>query len=138
MVKDRRPAPFPTERTTTMPQYAALIYSKDVDWTQPEHASEMEGYGEFGQAAAAVLRGGNALYPTTTATTGSALVVIHCIGGGDQIASRAGPALVEVSVKRRHRTSSATRAEDANYAKVAAVSVKQVPKRAITARRSRR
>lgn len=52
-----------------MPQYAALIYSKDVDWTQPEHAGEMEGYGEFGQAAAAVLRGGNALYPTTTATT---------------------------------------------------------------------
>ena len=51
-----------------MPQYAALIYSKDVDWTQPEHAGEMEGYGEFGQAAAAVLRGGNALYPTTTAT----------------------------------------------------------------------
>ena len=52
-----------------MPQYAALIYSRDVDWTQPEHADEMEGYGEFGQAAAAVLRGGNALYPTTTATT---------------------------------------------------------------------
>jgi hypothetical protein len=69
MVKDRRPAPFPAERTTTMPQYAAVIYSKDVDWTLPEHADEMEGYGEFGQAAAAIIRGGAALYPTTTATT---------------------------------------------------------------------
>lgn len=52
-----------------MPTYAALIYSRDVDWSLPEHASVMEEYGAFGQAAAAVMRGGAALYPTATATT---------------------------------------------------------------------
>ena len=52
-----------------MPQYAALIYSADIDPTLPENADSMEGYNEFGEAAAAVLRGGSALYPTSTATT---------------------------------------------------------------------
>lgn len=52
-----------------MPQYAALIYSADIDPTQPGHAEEMAEYNEFGQAAAAVIRGGAALYPTSTATT---------------------------------------------------------------------
>jgi len=52
-----------------MPQYAALIYAADVDWSQPEYAAETAEYGEFGQAAAAVIRGGAALYPTSTATT---------------------------------------------------------------------
>ncbi|HEX2576198.1 MAG TPA: YciI family protein [Aquihabitans sp.] len=52
-----------------MPTYAAVIYSKDVDWTQPEHAEEMGEYGAFGEAAAAVIRGGAALYQTSTATT---------------------------------------------------------------------
>jgi len=52
-----------------MPQYAAVIYSRDVDWTQPEHAPETQEYAEFGEAAAAVIRGGAALYPTSTATT---------------------------------------------------------------------
>ena len=52
-----------------MPQYAALIYDRDADWTQPEYADEIKEYGEFGEAAAAVLRGGAALYPTATATT---------------------------------------------------------------------
>ena len=52
-----------------MPQYAAIIYSRDVDWTLPEHAADMQGYNEFGMAAAAVIRGGAALYPTSTATT---------------------------------------------------------------------
>ena len=52
-----------------MPQYAALIYSADVDWSQPEHAEETKEYAAFGEAAAAVLRGGAALYPTSTATT---------------------------------------------------------------------
>jgi hypothetical protein len=51
-----------------MPQYAAIIYDKDVDWTQPEYAAEMGEYYEFGQAAAAVIRGGAALYPTSTST----------------------------------------------------------------------
>ncbi len=52
-----------------MPQYAALIYSADIDPTLPENAAGMEGYNEFSEAAAAVLRGGSALYPTSTATT---------------------------------------------------------------------
>ena len=52
-----------------MPQYAAVIYSRDADWTSPEEADAMVEYGAFSQAAAAVLRGGAALYPTSTATT---------------------------------------------------------------------
>jgi hypothetical protein len=52
-----------------MPLYVALTYTPDVDWTDPEFAGEMKEWNEFGQGAAAVIRGGNALYPTTTATT---------------------------------------------------------------------
>lgn len=52
-----------------MPTYIALTYTRDVDWTQPEFAQEMKEYNEFGEAAAAIIRGGNALYPTSTATT---------------------------------------------------------------------
>ena len=52
-----------------MPLYAAITYTADVDWTQPEQAEEMAEYGAFGLAAAAVMRGGAALYPTSTATT---------------------------------------------------------------------
>ena len=52
-----------------MPMYAALIYNADVDWSQPEHAAVTSEYVAFGEAAAAVIRGGAALYPTSTATT---------------------------------------------------------------------
>ncbi|GAA2395557.1 hypothetical protein GCM10010170_110480 [Dactylosporangium salmoneum] len=52
-----------------MTLYVALTYTADVDWTAPEHAEEMKDYAAFGQAAAAVIRGGHALYPTATATT---------------------------------------------------------------------
>ncbi|HEY3504673.1 MAG TPA: YciI family protein [Actinocatenispora sp.] len=52
-----------------MPAYIALIYSRDVDWTKPEYGADMKEYSEFGEAAAAVIRGGNVLYPTATATT---------------------------------------------------------------------
>lgn len=52
-----------------MPQYAALIYSQDVDWSLPDYAETTAEYAAFGQAAAAALRGGAALYPTATATT---------------------------------------------------------------------
>ena len=52
-----------------MTQYAALIYSKDVDWTLPEYGKEMLEYNEFSEVAAAVIRGGAALYQTATATT---------------------------------------------------------------------
>jgi hypothetical protein len=52
-----------------MPMYVALTYTADVDWTEPGHDQEMKEYNEFGAAAAAVIKGGNALYPTATATT---------------------------------------------------------------------
>jgi hypothetical protein len=49
-------------------QYAALIYGRDVDWTLPEYADSMEGYTKFGENNAASIRGGAALYQTSTAT----------------------------------------------------------------------
>jgi hypothetical protein len=52
-----------------MPQYIALTYTPDVDWSAPEQAETMMEYGEFGQAAAEAIRGGAVLYPTATATT---------------------------------------------------------------------
>ncbi|HEY3751168.1 MAG TPA: YciI family protein [Pseudonocardiaceae bacterium] len=64
-----------------MPQYVAILYTADVDWTLPEYSQEMKGYQEFGEAAAAVIRGGNALYPTATATT----VRVNGGKGGDVI-----------------------------------------------------
>ncbi len=56
-----------------MTQYAILIYEPgDPDWSAldtEEKRQTMAEYGAFGQTVAAVLRGGAALYPTTTATT---------------------------------------------------------------------
>lgn len=52
-----------------MTLYAAILYAAHVDWTAPEQADEMTQYGAFGETAAAVIRGGAALYPTSTATT---------------------------------------------------------------------
>lgn len=56
-----------------MPQYAALIYERNnPDWSKietPEMQEMLGEYGAFGATAAAVLRGGAALYPTTAATT---------------------------------------------------------------------
>jgi hypothetical protein len=52
-----------------MTQYAALIYSRDVDWSRSEYAEVTKQYNEFGEEAAAMIRGGAALYPTSTATT---------------------------------------------------------------------
>jgi hypothetical protein len=66
-----------------MPLYAALTYTKDVDWTLPEFGQEMKEYNEFGQGAAAIIRGGNALYPTATATT----VRVEGGKGGDVVTS---------------------------------------------------
>ena len=66
-----------------MPQYAAIIYSKDVDWTLPEYTTDMKEYNEFGEAAATVIRGGAALYQTSTATT----VRVRGGKGGDVVAT---------------------------------------------------
>ncbi|MGH9208350.1 MAG: YciI family protein [Acidimicrobiales bacterium] len=73
-----------------MPQYAALIYeSGDPDWSvldTPEKQSTMAEYGAFGSAAAAVMRGGAALYPTSTGTT------VRVKGGkGGEIVTSDGP-----------------------------------------------
>ena len=66
-----------------MPQYAALTYTADVDWTAPEHAAEMAEYTEFGAAHAESIRGGAALYPTSTATT----VRVRGARGGEVVLS---------------------------------------------------
>jgi hypothetical protein len=66
-----------------MPLYLALTYTADVDWSDPQFTEEMKDYTEFGQAAAAVIRGGNALYPTPTATT----VRVNGGKGGDVVTS---------------------------------------------------
>lgn len=73
-----------------MAQYAALIYEAgDPDWSgdlDPEQGAVMQEYAAFGQAAAAVLRGGAALYPTTSSTT------VHVQGGkGGDIVTSDGP-----------------------------------------------
>ena len=52
-----------------MPQYAAILYTRDADWTSPAEASSMEQYGSFSEANGAHIRGGAALFPTSTATT---------------------------------------------------------------------
>ncbi|MFI5783585.1 YciI family protein [Nocardia sp. NPDC051570] len=58
-----------------MPSYIALTYTDDVDWTEPEHAEVMKEAAAFGEAAAAVIRGGHPLYPTATAKT------VRVVGG---------------------------------------------------------
>jgi hypothetical protein len=68
-----------------MPTYIALTYTPDVDWTAPppEFADQMKEYTEFSESAAAVIKGGDALYPTATATT----VRVRGGKGGDVITS---------------------------------------------------
>lgn len=66
-----------------MPQYAAIIYSRDVDYTAPEHAEEMAEYGKFGEVHGEAIRGGAALYQTSTATT----VRVKGARGGDVLLS---------------------------------------------------
>ncbi len=69
-----------------MPQYAAILYTTDLDWTAPEQQAVMAEYGAFSEVAAAVMRGGAALYPTSTATT------VRVSGGkGGDVLSTDGP-----------------------------------------------
>jgi hypothetical protein len=69
-----------------MPVYAALIYGDDLDWSQPEHADTSKQYGEFGEEAGPQIRGGAALYPTSTATT------VRVKGGrGGEVVTSDGP-----------------------------------------------
>jgi hypothetical protein len=68
-----------------MPQYVALIYGEDADWSDAVHAEQTAEYGAFGAAAGAagVIRGGNALQPTSTATT----LRVQGRKGGDVVTS---------------------------------------------------
>ncbi|MBI2701740.1 MULTISPECIES: YciI family protein [Mycobacterium] len=66
-----------------MPQYAALTYTRDVDWSAPEQAGDMAEYMKFGQDHGDAIRGGAALYPTGTATT----VRVSGARGGDVVTS---------------------------------------------------
>ncbi len=70
-----------------MPRFAALIYEQgDPDWSildTPEKQQVMGEYGAFGATAAAVMRGGAALFPTTSATT----VRVQGGKGGDVVTS---------------------------------------------------
>lgn len=60
-----------------MPMYAALTYTPDLDWSAPEHADMMKEYGRFGDDHGQHIRGGAALFPTSTAT------VVRVTGGRD-------------------------------------------------------
>jgi len=66
-----------------MPQYAAIIYTTDLDWSAPENAAEMAEYGRFSTDHGAAIRGGAALHPTSTATT----VRVTGARGGDVVLS---------------------------------------------------
>jgi hypothetical protein len=70
-----------------MTLYAALIYGAELDrgdGTPPREMSRE--YAEFTKAAAAVIRGGEGLYPTSTAT------VVRVIGGkGGDVVTTDGP-----------------------------------------------
>jgi len=54
-----------------MAQYLVLIYEDEAAWAAGEPAAEAvsTAHAEFGQKHANLLRGGNALQPTSTATT---------------------------------------------------------------------
>ncbi len=66
-----------------MPQYAAIIYSSDLDWTAPEQGPTLAEYGKFGEIAADHIRGGAALFPTNTASR----VRVKGGRGGDVVTS---------------------------------------------------
>lgn len=66
-----------------MPQYAALIYASDLDWSAAEQAPVMAEYGRFGDEHADAIRGGAALYPTSTAT----VVRVTGARGGEVVTS---------------------------------------------------
>ena len=54
-----------------MAQYLVLIYEDETGWQSGDEVAEagLRAHQEFGEKHAAVLRGGNALQPTSTATS---------------------------------------------------------------------
>src|SRR5215210_4391997 len=73
--EDRRPRRARTPQEDPMTLYAALIFGAELDPGDGEFTEMSDDYAEFGKAAAAVIRGGEALYPTSTATT------VRVVGG---------------------------------------------------------
>jgi hypothetical protein len=69
-----------------MTLYAALIYGAELDRGDGSPRELSSEYAEFSKAAAAVIRGGEGLYPTSTAT------VVRVIGGkGGDVVTTDGP-----------------------------------------------
>jgi hypothetical protein len=69
-----------------MTLYAALIYGPEIDRGDGPPGGMSADYAEFGRAAAAVIRGGEGLYPTSTATT------VRVIGDrGGEVVTTDGP-----------------------------------------------
>ncbi len=69
-----------------MPQYAAITYTRDADWTSPEEADTTAEYSKFGETAAQYIRGGAALFPTAMATT------VRVVGArGGEVVTSDGP-----------------------------------------------
>jgi hypothetical protein len=64
-----------------MPQYLALIYTADVDWSAPEQASELVEYQQFSVDHEASIRAAAVLHPTSTAT----VVRVKGARGGDVV-----------------------------------------------------
>ncbi len=55
-----------------MPQYLVLIYENEAGWAEADQATSdrvMAEHGAFAQAAGDAVKGGEALQPTSTATT---------------------------------------------------------------------
>ena len=69
-----------------MPLYAAFTYTADLDWSAPEQADTTVQYGRFGEDHGDQIRGGAALFPTSTAT------VVRVTGGrGGEVVTSDGP-----------------------------------------------
>jgi hypothetical protein len=69
-----------------MTLYAALIYGSEIDRGDGPPRGLSPEYAEFGRTAAAVIRGGEGLYPTSTATT------VRVRGGkGGEVVTTDGP-----------------------------------------------
>ena len=62
-----------------MPKYAALIYTLDVDWSDPQFDDTTAEYNKFGEVHADAILGGASLHPTATAT----VVRVQGARGGD-------------------------------------------------------
>jgi len=66
-----------------MPLYAAFTFTPDLDWTAPEQSATMAEYGRFGEDHGHQIRGGQVLFPSSTAT----VVRVKGGRGGDVVTS---------------------------------------------------